>query len=69
MRSSKILSIIVWKVVRLFVRPKNIMRVFIQAMVDLEGSCSLIILLYLDIVETPLDIQFHEVLGSTELCN
>ena len=42
---------------------------FIQAVVGTEGGLPLVSFLYLDVVEAPPDIQFHEVLGSMELCN
>jgi len=42
---------------------------FVQATVGLEGSLPFIAFLYLDIVETPSDVQFCEVLGSVELHN
>ena len=41
----------------------------IQAAVGPEGGLPFVSFLYPDVVEAPSDIQFHEVLGSTELCN
>jgi len=59
-------SIIVWKVAGLFVRPKNMTRGLYKPQLVQKVVFHL---LYLDIVETPPDIQFHEVLGPAELCN
>jgi len=42
---------------------------FVQAVAGPEGSFSFVTFLYLDVVEIPLDVQFREVLGSTELRN
>ena len=42
---------------------------FIEAAVGSEGSLPLVTLFYLDVVETSPNIQFYEVLGSTELGN
>jgi len=41
----------------------------VQAAVGLEGGLPFVSFLYLDIVEAPSDVQFHEVLGSAELRN
>jgi len=41
----------------------------VQAVVGPEGGLPLVSFLYPDIVKAPPDVQFHEVLGSTELCN
>ena len=41
----------------------------VSSAVGPEGGLPFVSLLYLDVVEAPSDVQFHEVLGSAELCN
>ena len=61
-RSSNIASIIVWKVAGLLVRPKNMTRGFIKALVSLESGFLFISFFHVDIIETPTNIEFGEIL-------
>jgi len=58
------LFIIIWNVAGLLVRTKEHDKRFEQALVHLEGRLPLISILDSNIVVSPLDVQFGEVLHS-----
>src|SRR5882724_10162281 len=63
MSSLKMPFIIIWKVVGLVIKPKNITRGLKRPQVCPECGFPLVSLFIMHIVVSPMDIQLHEILG------